>query len=124
MYYNRTIAPLKITPNIHQRAHDLRHVPTQGETKLWSRLRSHHFKDVHFRRQHPIGNYIVDICAPRQKLVIELDGSQHLDRERRDEARSSYLRSRGYRVLRFWNDDVLNNIEGVIAEIEKELIRD
>ena len=89
--------PQKIsTPITLQRAHNLRHDPTEAESRLWSRLRAHQLRDVHFRRQHAIGKYIVDFCAPRQKLIIELDGSQHLDREKQDQERTSFLVIKGY----------------------------
>lgn len=77
---------------------------------------------IHFRRQHVIGNYVVDFCAPRQKLIIELDGSQHLDQQEYDAERTMLLESRGYRVLRFWNNDVMNDIEGVVGVIHQVLI--
>ena len=66
---------------------------------------------------HAIGNYIVDFCAPRKKLIIELDGSQHLEQEEYDQERTKDLESRGYRVLRFWNNDVMNNIDDVLKTI-------
>ena len=72
MKHKRTI------PKIFTRAQELRHNQTEAETKLWAYLRSHRLDEVGFRRQHAIGNYIVDFCAPPQKLIIELDGSQHL----------------------------------------------
>jgi adenine-specific DNA-methyltransferase len=73
--------------------------------------------DVTFRRQHAVGNYIPDFCAPRRKLIIELDGSQHLEQKEYDEERTKYLVSQGYRVLRFWNNDVMNNIDSVLTVI-------
>ena len=73
--------------------------------------------DVHFRNQHAIGNYIVDFCAPRKKLIIELDGSQHLEQQEYDDERTAYLKSKGYKVLRFWNNDVLNNTDSVLTVI-------
>ena len=73
--------------------------------------------DVHFRNQHAIGNYIVDFCAPRRKLIIELDGSQHLEQEEYDGERTAYLKSKGYQVLRFWNHDVMNRIDEVLNVI-------
>ena len=99
----------------------LRHNPTELESRLWSRLRAHRLANVHFRRQHGIGKYIVDFCAPRQKLIIELDGSQHLDGEEQDNERTSFLVSKGYRILRFWNHEVSHNLEGVIIAIENAL---
>ena len=74
-------------------------------------------KGVHFRPQHAIGNYIVDFCAPRKKLIIELDGSQHIEQEEYDEERTAYLKSKGYRVLRFWNNDITKNINSVLTVI-------
>jgi len=91
--------PKKSTPITYQHAHNLRHNQTEPESKLWSRLRAHQLGDVHFRRQHAIGKYIVDFCAPRQKLIIEIDGSQHLDHESQDQERTAFLASKGYRVL-------------------------
>ena len=73
--------------------------------------------DVHFRNQHAIGHYIVDFCAPRRKLIVELDGSQHLDQKEYDEERTTYLELRGYKVLRFWNHDVMNHIDEVLNVI-------
>ena len=108
-------------PITYQLAHELRHEPTAAESRLWTRLRAHQLREVHFRRQHAIGKYIVDFCAPRKKLIIELDGSQHLDLEEQDKERTSYLELKGYRVLRFWNHDVTNNLEGVIIAIEQAL---
>lgn len=72
---------------------------------------------VHFRPQHAIGNYIADFCAPRRKLIIELDGSQHLEQQEEDAERTAFFESKGYRVLRFWNNDVTNNIKSVLTMI-------
>jgi very-short-patch-repair endonuclease len=94
---------------------------TPAEIKLWGHLRAHRFKDVHFRNQHAIGNYIVDFCAPHRKLIIELDGSQHLEQEQYDAERSAILTSKGYRLLRFWNNEVLNDIQGVLRAIDMAL---
>jgi very-short-patch-repair endonuclease len=93
----------------------------EAEARLWTHLRSHRLGDTHFSRQHPIGQYIVDFCAPREKLIIELDGSHHLDQEARDLERTTYLESKGYRVLRFWNSDATNNIDGVLIVIRHAL---
>ena len=92
-----------------------------AEVKLWAYLRAHRTGNVHFRNQHAIGNYIVDFCASREKLIIELDGSQHLEQAEYDAERTLYLESQGYRVIRFWNDQVMNDIEGVIKVIGYEL---
>ena len=73
---------------------------------------------VSFRRQHAIGNYIVDFVSIKKKLIIELDGSQHLEQTDYDEERTAYLESRGYRVVRFWNNQVEKEKDGVIRAIE------
>jgi len=76
---------------------------------------------VRFRRQHAIGNYIVDFCAPRKKLIIELDGSQHLEQQEYDQERTRYLESHGYQVIRFWNNEVMKDVEGVLLAILQKL---
>jgi len=100
---------------MHQ-AGQLRKEPTSAESKLWSKIRNDQL-GVTFRRQHAIGNYIPDFCSPKANLIIELDGSQHLEQEEYDQARTKYLVSLGYKVIRFWNNDVLNNIDSVILAI-------
>jgi very-short-patch-repair endonuclease len=94
---------------------------TPAENKLWTYLRAHRANGIHFRNQHAIGNYIVDFCAPRKKLIIEVDGSQHLDQEESDLERTAWLEGQGYRVLRVWNSDVLNDMNGVMGVILEEL---
>jgi len=69
----------RTSPKVFSNARELRQNLTEAETRLWQSLRSHHFAGIHFRRQHAIGPYIVDFCAPRLKIIIEVDGSQHLD---------------------------------------------
>jgi len=115
------VPPKTTTPKMMHRAGELRHNQTEAEAKLWSRLRAHRVAGVQFRRQHAIGNYIVDFCAPRRKLIIEVDGSQHLEQNQYDLQRIKYLASLGYRVLRFWNNEVLNNIETVMCLIWNEI---
>jgi very-short-patch-repair endonuclease len=66
---------------------------------------------------HAIDNYIVDFCSPRRKLIIELDGGQHIEQQAYDEERTKFLEARGYRVLRFWNHDVINNIDSIVQVI-------
>ena len=107
----------RTTPKTFARAKELHRNMSPAEAKLWKHLRAHRMGDVHFRNQHAIGSYIVDFCAPRKKLIIELDGSQHLEQQEYDEERTHYLEARGYRVLRFWNNDVLNNMEAVLQAI-------
>jgi very-short-patch-repair endonuclease len=107
----------RTTPKIFGRAKQLHREMTPAEAKLWAHLRAHRTGDVHFRNQHAIGNYIVDFCAPRKKLIIELDGSQHLDQKEYDDERSNFLKSKGFRILRFWNNDVMKNIDSVLTVI-------
>ncbi|MBT3389953.1 MAG: endonuclease domain-containing protein [Chloroflexi bacterium] len=104
------------------RAAALRQATTPAERKLWAQLRGRKLRNVKFRRQHAIGNYIVDFCAVQEKLVIELDGSQHLDQVEYDQERTATLEQQGYRVLRFWNAQVMKNIAGCRLAIEAMLI--
>ncbi len=113
----------KSKPITYHRARNFRRIPTLAEAKLWSYLRTHQLHNIHFRRQHPIGKYVVDFCAPRQKLIIELDGSQHLNNQEYDAERNLFLTVRGYTVLRFWNSDITNNMDGVILTIEQALYK-
>ncbi|MCE9646015.1 MAG: DUF559 domain-containing protein [Chloroflexi bacterium] len=111
----------RTTPKVFANAKELNRSLTPAEEKLWTNLRAHRMGEVHFRKQHAIGNYIVDFCAPRRKLVIELDGSQHLEQEEYDRERTIFLESKGYRVLRFWNKDVTNHMEKVLNAIWEAL---
>ena len=102
-----------------QRAKALRMQPTDAEQKLWFHLRASRFGDVKFKRQKPIGPYVVDFVAVNEKLVIELDGGQHQERMAHDQARTRYLENRGYRVLRFWNNQFLLETEAVLERIRQ-----
>ena len=113
--------PHTSTPKTRKNAKELRKNLTPAEEKLWVHLRGHRMGNVHFRRQHAIGSYIVDFCAPGEKLVIELDGSQHLEQEEYDTERTAYLMSKGYRVLRFWNHEVMNEIDTVLTVIWSDI---
>ncbi len=107
---------LRSNPKTKHQAISLRKASTPAEQKLWTRIRNDQL-GVTFRRQHAIGKYIVDFCAPRRKLIIELDGIQHLEQQEYDEERTKDLEARGYRVLRFWNNDVMNHTEIVLQVI-------
>jgi very-short-patch-repair endonuclease len=107
----------RTTPKVFKHAQELRHNPTPAEARLWSHLRSHRGDGPSFRRQHAIGNYIADFCCPSRMLIIELDGSQHLEQDKYDADRTADLEAKGYRVLRFWNDEVMNDIEGVMSVV-------
>ena len=104
-----------------ERSRHLRNNATPAERKLWSALSSRQLHGVRFNRQVVIRPYICDLVARSVKLVIEIDGGQHGDAVAYDEARTAFLKAKGYRVLRFWNNDVLENIEGVVATIERAL---
>jgi len=97
----------------------LRRNLTDAERRLWSRLRRHGL-GAHFRRQHPIGPYVVDFVCLEANLVIEVDGGQHIDSSR-DDRRDSALTAAGFTVLRFWNNDVLQNLEGVCQRIAQAI---
>ncbi|MGB9381948.1 endonuclease domain-containing protein [Candidatus Binatus sp.] len=105
----------------YETARRLRREQTPAEQVLWRYLRSKRTGAVKFRRQHPIGTYFVDFCSLQRKLIIEIDGGQHADQSVEDEVRSSFLKSYGFRVLRFWNHQVLHNTNEVLAQIEKFL---
>ena len=108
--------PKRSNPKTRTRAIELRKESTPAERKLWSKIRNDQL-GVNFRRQHAVGNYIPDFVCIEKKLIIELDGSQHLEQEEYDEDRTKYLESRGYRVIRFWNNDVMKDIDSVILAI-------
>ncbi|RJQ64034.1 MAG: endonuclease domain-containing protein [Desulfobacteraceae bacterium] len=98
-------------------ARGLRKHSTQVEKILWHKLRSKQLQGVKFRRQQPIGPYVVDFVCFEEKLVIELDGGQHAARKKEDAERDVWLGTRGFKVLRFWNHQVLESLEGVIDVI-------
>jgi very-short-patch-repair endonuclease len=102
-------------------ARQLRSTPTDAEIRLWSRLRRKQLDGFRFRRQQPIGAYVVDFFCPEAKLIIEVDGGQHNVDEAKDEKRTRWLEERGYRVIRFWNNDVLSNTDGVVLAVLEEL---
>ncbi len=106
------------------RASELRKRTTPAEALLWSCLRGSQVQGVSFRRQHAIGPYVVDFCSPRQKLIVELDGSPHRDRRGTDAARSAFLTLQGYRVLRFWNHRVMTETQAVLTEISEAIEND
>lgn len=97
-------------------ARQLRNRQTDAERKLWSRLRNKQIDGVKFRRQQPIENYVVDFVSFEKRLIIEIDGGQHNEDEnkKKDAQRTLFLEKEGYRVIRFWNNDTLMNIEGFL----------
>ena len=105
--------------NKTQLARNLRKNSTKQELILWKLLRNHGINNLKFKRQYPIGNYIVDFVCKEKWLIIELDGGQHNEPNNisYDEERTEYLNNRGYRVLRFWNTDIDKNLKGVYEMI-------
>ena len=100
-------------------ARELRKNSTIAERKLWHMLRSRNFLDLKFRRQEPVADYIVDFICYEKKLIIELDGGQHNEFSEKDIPRTDALEKEGYKVLRFWNNEVISNIEGVLTVIKE-----
>ncbi len=109
---------------LKERARQLRKNMTDAERRLWSKIRRKQIQGVQFYRQRPIGPYIVDFYAPAARLVIEVDGGQHFRERGRvyDQQRDRYLRSLGLHVLRFTNEEVLRNLEGVVKAIWQAVV--
>ncbi len=103
--------------DIRQKAKQLRSNSTDAERKLWAHIRNRRLQGCKFRRQLPIGQYIVDFACPELRLIIEIDGGQHAEQVLYDLGRTKFLQSRGYQVVRFWNNEVLGNIEGVLEAL-------
>ena len=103
-------------------ARDLRRHMTEPERLLWYFLRARRFAGYKFRRQHPIGPFIADFACVEQRLVVEADGGQHAE-SATDPRRTRWLENQGWRVLRFWNDDIMRQTDDVLDEIRKALER-
>jgi very-short-patch-repair endonuclease len=111
----------RIHPATKRNARELRREMTDAERLLWRHLRQRQVAGRRFRRQHPVGRFIVDFVCLEAAVVVELDGGQHADRQAYDQARTAWLEAQGFRVLRFWNNEVLANAEGVRDLIERAL---
>jgi type I restriction enzyme M protein len=107
----------------HEHAKQLRHTQTEAEQKLWTLLRNRQLKEKKFRRQHPIADYVLDFYCHECKLAIELDGEHHNREEGKehDAARTKFLNESGIKVLRFWNEEVMNDMDKVIERISEML---
>ena len=103
------------------RARELRKNQTDAEQRLWYSLRNRQFCGLKFRRQYPIGGYVVDFACIKHHLVIELDGSQHLEQKEYDACRTDYLQACGYLVKRYWNHQVLTQHDSVLSDIYRTL---
>lgn len=106
-----------ISTRLRDRARHLRRNQTEAESRLWAKLRARQLCGVKFRRQQPIGSFIVDFCCVERGLVIELDGGQHAEAREADQRRSEFLAGQGYRVLRFWDNEVMADIDAVLERI-------
>ena len=103
------------------KARELRKNPTEAERKLWKHLRLHQIGGYKFRRQQPLGQYILDFVCLEKRLIVELDGGQHSEQIVYDSERTEWLEAQGFRVLRFWNNEVLKEIE-VVKEVIAEAL--
>jgi len=106
---------------LHTNARQLRKNMTDSERRLWRELRLRQIEGVKFRRQFQIGQYIVDFCCPERKLIVEVDGGQHAEQADYDASRTRWFEGEGFRVLRFWNNEVLMNIDGVKESVYQAL---
>ena len=98
-------------------ARRLRRDQTDAEKALWSKLRNRQLDDNKFKRQETIGPYVVDFVCHEKKLIVEVDGGQHATETEKDDRRTRWLNSEGYNVIRFWNNDIIDNTDGVVSEI-------
>jgi len=108
---------------VNDYARDLRNNATDAERRLWNRLRRRQLGGFKFRRQHPIGRYVCDFVCLEAAVVVEIDGSQHVIDAPYDANRDTFLRSNGFRVLRFWNGDVLSRTDSIVETIFEALYR-
>ena len=115
---NKTIQRQRL---MKERARALRSQQTDAEQCLWYCLRAGRFMGIKFKRQKPIGNYIVDFVAPSHKLIIELDGGQHAEQQEYDRGRDTWLRNQGYTVVRFWNHQVLTETQAVLESVRQKI---
>ena len=117
----RYAQPMSVTRKNVTRARRLRRETTDVEKRLWRELRNFQVDGFKFRRQHPFGPFVADFYCPRAKLIIEVDGGQHAERTGADAARTTWFESKGCRVIRFWNNEVLGNLEGVLTTVRDNL---
>jgi very-short-patch-repair endonuclease len=105
-------------PKLLQHAREMRRQPTEPERRLWQRLRGKRLGGYKFRRQQPLGAYIVDFYCHEARLIVEVDGDSHAFQEAYDGERTTWLEGEGNKVIRFWNVEVMQNLEGVLQVIE------
>ena len=109
----------RTTAAIQERARELRRQQTPAEARLWAHLRGKQLHGLKFRRQHPLGRFIVDFYCPSRTLAVELDGHSHAEQEDYDRARTEWLESQGNRVIRFTNREVQESLPAVLEAIEE-----
>jgi very-short-patch-repair endonuclease len=114
---DRGVGPRHRLDRPTERARDLRNDATNAEQMLWRQLKGSRLQDLKFSRQMPIAGYFADFVCRSHKLIVELDGSQHIEGQPHDDARTSQLEAAGYRVVRFWNNDLTSNMPGVLETI-------
>ena len=104
-------------------ARNLRKTSTIQEKRMWNLLKNRQFYNLKFKRQQPIGNYIVDFICKEAKIIIEIDGGQHNNSKNieYDNIRTEFLNSLGYKVIRFWNNEIYENIDGVMSKLKEEI---
>ena len=107
--------------NLTQKAKTLRRESTDAERALWRHLKTKQLEGLKFRRQEQIGHFIVDFVCYEKRLIIEADGGQHALEREKDEERTLWLNAQGFKVLRFWNHEILTNIEGVLEAVRADL---
>ncbi|WP_313317779.1 endonuclease domain-containing protein [Stenotrophomonas sp.] len=107
---------------LRKRARALRNTPTDAEDRLWQQLRRRQLAGFRFRRQMPLGGYIADFVCLEARLIVELDGGQHLEQRAYDQRRTEMLQSLGFRLLRYWNDEVLQGMPAVLEDILRALV--
>jgi len=110
----------RTTESIQERAQALRRDQTPAEQHLWARLRRKQLYGLKFRRQHPMGRYIVDFCCISSKLIVEIDGDSHADQRAYDRERTTWLEKQGYTVIRFTNSEVAHQLDAVLEAIARE----
>ena len=121
MTRNNTYTDTSLWPRLKEKAKEFRSEPTEVERVLWEHLRGKKVKGAKFRRQHPIARFIVDFCCPQALLVVELDGEIHRGKEMEDAARENAIEALGFKVIRFSNAQVSDDMDSVLEEIKRNL---
>jgi len=113
---------VEVPKRLRASARTMRRKMTDAELKFWNAVRAHRLENLGFRRQLPIDAYIVDFACPEHRLIVEIDGSQHAERRAKyDTARTAKLEAQGWTVLRFWNDDILRDLDAICTHILRVL---